>query len=57
MDRLRPQRHPGVWHSGGLESDGVKRLRCGLREERGNETRELAIADGTVEFAKPHPLA
>ena len=24
MDRLRPERHPGVWHSGGLESDGVK---------------------------------
>ena len=24
MDRLRTERHPGVWHSGGLESDGVK---------------------------------
>ena len=24
VDRLRPERHPGVWHSGGLESDGVK---------------------------------
>ena len=24
MGRLRPERHPGVWHSGGLESDGVK---------------------------------
>ena len=24
MDRLRPERHPGVWHCGGLESDGVK---------------------------------
>ena len=24
MDRLRPERHPGVWHSGGLESDGFK---------------------------------
>ena len=23
-DRLRTERHPGVWHSGGLESDGVK---------------------------------
>ena len=23
-DRLRPERHPGVWHSGGLENDGVK---------------------------------
>ena len=24
MDRLRTERHPGVSHSGGLESDGVK---------------------------------
>ena len=24
MDRLRPERHPGVWYSGGLESDGVR---------------------------------
>ena len=24
MDRLRTERHPGVWHSGGLETDGVK---------------------------------
>ena len=24
MDRLRTERHPGVWHSGGLESEGVK---------------------------------
>ena len=24
VDRLRPKRHPGVWHSGGLESDDVK---------------------------------
>ena len=24
VNRLRPERHPGVWHSGGLESDGVK---------------------------------
>ena len=24
MDRLRTERHPGVWHNGGLESDGVK---------------------------------
>ena len=24
VDRLRPERHPGVWHNGGLESDGVK---------------------------------
>ena len=23
-DRLRAERHLGVWHSGGLESDGVK---------------------------------
>ena len=23
-DRLSTERHPGVWHSGGLESDGVK---------------------------------
>ena len=23
MDRLRTNPHPGVWHSGGLESDGV----------------------------------
>ena len=22
MGRLRPERHPGVWHSGGLESEG-----------------------------------
>ena len=31
MDRLRPERHPGVCHSGGLESDGFK---CGLRRSR-----------------------
>ena len=24
VGRLRPERHPGVWHSGGLESDGLK---------------------------------
>ena len=24
VDRLRTERHPGVWHSGGLKSDGVK---------------------------------
>ena len=24
MDRLHTERHPGVWHNGGLESDGVK---------------------------------
>ena len=24
VDILRTERHPGVWHSGGLESDGVK---------------------------------
>ena len=24
LDRLHLERHPGVWHSGGLESDGVK---------------------------------
>ena len=24
MDQLRPKRHPGVRHSGGLESDGFK---------------------------------
>ena len=24
MDRLRPERHPGVWHSGELESNDVK---------------------------------
>ena len=23
VDRLRTERHPGVWHSGGLGSDGV----------------------------------
>ena len=23
VDRLRTERHPGVWHSGGLESDGI----------------------------------
>ena len=24
VDRLCTERHPGVWHNGGLESDGVK---------------------------------
>ena len=24
VNRLRPERHPGIWHNGGLESDGVK---------------------------------
>ena len=24
MDRLCTERHPGVWHNGGLENDGVK---------------------------------
>ena len=24
MDRLCTERHAGVWHNGGLESDGVK---------------------------------
>ena len=24
VDRLHPERHPGVWYSGGLESDGFK---------------------------------
>ena len=24
MDRLRTERHPRIWHNGGLESDGVK---------------------------------
>ena len=24
VDRLRTERHPDVWHSGGLESDGFK---------------------------------
>ena len=24
MDRLRSERHPCVWHSGGVESDGEK---------------------------------
>ena len=24
VDRLRPERHPRVWHNGGLESDSVK---------------------------------
>ena len=23
IDRLRTERHPGVWHNGGLESAGV----------------------------------
>ena len=23
VDRLRVERHPGVWHSGGLGNDGV----------------------------------
>ena len=23
VDRLRTERHPGFWHSGGLESNGV----------------------------------
>ena len=34
MDQLRLERHPGVWHSGGLESDGFKGWRCGLRRSR-----------------------
>ena len=35
MDRLCTERHPGVWHNGGLENDGVKeRLRFGLRWSR-----------------------
>ena len=34
MDRLCTERHPGVWHNGGLENDGVKRLRCGLIRSR-----------------------
>ena len=34
MDRLRTERHPGVWDNGGMESDGVKKLRCGLRRSR-----------------------
>ena len=24
MDRLRAERHPGVWHSGGLEATALK---------------------------------
>ena len=24
VDRLRTEQHPGIWHTGGLESDGVK---------------------------------
>ena len=32
VDRLRTERHPGVWHNGGLGSDGVKG--CGLRRSR-----------------------
>ena len=24
VDRLCTERHPGVWHNGGLENDGVK---------------------------------
>ena len=24
VDRLRTERHPGVWHTGGLESNGVE---------------------------------
>ena len=23
MEKLRKERHPGVWYSGGLESDGI----------------------------------
>ena len=29
MDRLRPERHPGVWHSGGLESKATA-LKAGV---------------------------
>ena len=24
LDQLRTERHPGIWHNGGLESDGMK---------------------------------
>ena len=34
-DQLRTEQHPGVWYSGGLESEGVReRLRCGLKRSR-----------------------
>ena len=29
VDRLRTERHPGVWHSGGLESDVRRSRRVG----------------------------
>ena len=29
MDRLCTERHPGVWHNGGLGSDGGKGLGLG----------------------------
>ena len=35
MDRLRTERHPGVWHKGGLESDGVKGRGVGLDSRGG----------------------
>ena len=35
VDRLRTERHPGVWHNGGLESDGIEGwVRCGLMRSR-----------------------
>ena len=34
MDRLCTERHPGVWHNGGLGNDGGTRLRFGLRRSR-----------------------
>ena len=30
VDRLCTERHPGVWHNGGLEIDGVKGRGLGL---------------------------
>ena len=32
-DCVQRERHPGVWHNGGLKSDGVT-LRCGLMRSR-----------------------
>ena len=47
MDRLRTERHPGLWHNGGLESDvwvetvteGGRRFMAARREEEVNAAR------------------
>ena len=71
MDRLCTERHPGVWHNGGLGNDDGKgwaevhgrvEARRGRRgqtspgEERGNETGKVAIAHGSVDFCEAKPI-